>query len=51
MLEEVAAEKAPLPPIEETRRRLRAGLALRGSLSVGEWLDEWLAQRSAARPR
>ncbi len=40
MLEEVAAEKAPLPAIEETQRRLRAGLALRGSLTVGEWPDQ-----------
>ncbi|WP_416485283.1 site-specific integrase [Streptomyces sp. CL12] len=45
MLEEVAAEKAPLPAIEETRRRLRAGLALRGSLTVGEWLDQWFAAK------
>ncbi|MFJ8138894.1 tyrosine recombinase XerC [Streptomyces sp. NPDC096013] len=45
MLEEVAVEKAPLPAIEETRRRLRAGLALRGSLTVGEWLDQWFAAK------
>ncbi|MFF4686769.1 tyrosine recombinase XerC [Streptomyces sp. NPDC001307] len=45
MLEEVAAEKAPLPAIEETQRRLRAGLALRGSLTVGEWLDQWFAAK------
>ncbi|MFD9136202.1 tyrosine recombinase XerC [Streptomyces bottropensis] len=45
MLEEVAVEKAPLPAIEETRRRLRASLALRGSLTVGEWLDQWFAAK------
>jgi integrase len=45
MLAEVAAEKAPLPAIEETQRRLRAGLALRGSLTVGEWLDQWFAAK------
>lgn len=45
MLEEVAVEKVPLPAIEETRRRLRAGLALRGSLTVGEWLDQWFAAK------
>ncbi|MFD4604085.1 tyrosine recombinase XerC [Streptomyces sp. NPDC058464] len=45
MLEEVATEKVPLPAIEETRRRLRAGLALRGSLTVGEWLDQWFAAK------
>ncbi|MFI8258257.1 tyrosine recombinase XerC [Streptomyces filamentosus] len=45
LLEEIAAEKAPLPEIEETRRRLRAGLGLRGSLTVGEWLDSWFASK------
>ncbi|MEU9117254.1 site-specific integrase [Streptomyces sp. NPDC048483] len=45
MLEEVADEKAPLPDTEETRRRLRAGLALRGSLTVGEWVDSWFASK------
>ncbi|MFI1713420.1 tyrosine recombinase XerC [Streptomyces litmocidini] len=45
LLEEIADEKAPLPEIEETRRRLRAGLGLRGSLTVGEWLDSWFASK------
>ncbi|QIB44918.1 tyrosine-type recombinase/integrase [Streptomyces aureoverticillatus] len=45
MLEEVAAEKAPLPDVEETRRRLNAGVALRGSLTVGEWLDSWFTAK------
>ncbi|MER7517029.1 site-specific integrase [Streptomyces sp. NPDC126499] len=45
LLEEISAEKAPLPEIEETRRRLRAGLGLRGSLTVGEWLDSWFASK------
>lgn len=42
MLEEVGAEKSPLPDIEETRRRLRSGQDLIGRLTVGEWLDRWL---------
>ncbi|MFI6725714.1 hypothetical protein NRF20_08500 [Streptomyces sp. R-74717] len=33
----------PLPDVEETRRRLKAGQDLVGSLTVGEWLDRWLA--------
>ncbi|MEU7581969.1 tyrosine-type recombinase/integrase [Streptomyces sp. NPDC041068] len=45
MLEEIVAEKAPLPDVEETRRRLNAGIALRGSLTVGEWLDSWFAAK------
>lgn len=45
MLEEIADEKAPLPEPEETRRRLRAGLALRGTVTVGECLDSWFASK------
>ncbi|MYV52649.1 site-specific integrase [Streptomyces sp. SID3212] len=43
MLEEVADEKGPLPDVEETRRRLKSGQDLIGRLTVGEWLDQWLA--------
>ncbi|WOI63908.1 tyrosine-type recombinase/integrase [Streptomyces fradiae] len=43
MLAEVSGEKLPLPDVEETRRRLRAGQDLIGSLAVAEWLDRWLA--------
>ncbi|WP_331452720.1 site-specific integrase [Streptomyces sp. SS162] len=42
LLETVAAEKAPLPNIESTRRRLSHGLDLISRLTVGEWLDMWL---------
>ncbi|NGO70724.1 site-specific integrase [Streptomyces boncukensis] len=45
MLDEVNREKAPLPNVEETRRRLSSGLNLRGSLTVGEWLESWLAAK------
>lgn len=46
MLEEIADEKAPLPDPEGTRRRLRAGLALRGTVTVGGgWLDSWFASK------
>ncbi|MET8592442.1 tyrosine-type recombinase/integrase [Streptomyces sp. NPDC005078] len=43
MLAEVSSEKAPLPEVEETRRRLNSGQDLIGSLAVAEWLDRWLA--------
>ncbi|GAA2676851.1 tyrosine-type recombinase/integrase [Streptomyces lunalinharesii] len=42
MLSEVSREKASLPDVEETRRRLNAGQDLIGSLTVSEWLDRWL---------
>lgn len=43
LLEAVADEKSPLPDIESTRRRLSHGLDLTSRLTVGEWLDIWLA--------
>ncbi|MEU6089080.1 site-specific integrase [Streptomyces sp. NPDC047085] len=43
LLEKVAEEKAPLPDIEATRRRLSHGLDLTSRLTVGDWLDMWLA--------
>lgn len=43
LLETLATEKAPLPNIESTRRRLSHGLDLISRLTVGEWLDMWLA--------
>ncbi|MBY8866648.1 site-specific integrase [Streptomyces sennicomposti] len=45
LLEKVADEKAPLPNVEETRRRLSHGLDLTSRLTVGEWLDMWLAAK------
>lgn len=43
LLGTVADEKSPLPEIEATRRRLSHGLDLTSRLTVGEWLDMWLA--------
>ncbi|UQA94548.1 site-specific integrase [Streptomyces halobius] len=45
LLEKVGDEKAPLPDIEETRRRLNHGLDLTHRLTVGDWLDTWLASK------
>jgi integrase len=45
MLAEVSRDKLPLPDVEETRRRLNSGQELVGSLTVGEWLDKWLAAK------
>lgn len=42
MLEEVGDEKAPLPDVEETRRRLKSGQDLASRLTVGDWPDRWL---------
>lgn len=49
LLEQVADERAPLPDIEETRRRLKAGLNLTGRRTVGDWLDQWLASKKTRK--
>ncbi|WP_372407557.1 tyrosine recombinase XerC [Streptomyces luteireticuli] len=49
LLEQVAAEKAPLPDKEETRRRFVTGQKLTSRLTVGEWLDMWLAAKKTRR--
>ncbi|WP_461014915.1 tyrosine-type recombinase/integrase [Streptomyces daliensis] len=46
LLEEVSKDsRAPLPEVEETRRRLNLGLSLPSRLTVGEWLDMWLESK------
>jgi integrase len=41
----------PLPAVEDVRRRLGLGLDPgQPGLTVGEWLDQWLASRRAIRP-
>ncbi|WJD99732.1 site-specific integrase [Streptomyces antimycoticus] len=43
LLENISKDKkAPLPDLEQTRRRFRAGQPLTALLTVGDWLDEWL---------
>jgi integrase len=49
LLETVADEKAPLPEVEETRRRLRSGVDLHGRLTMDEWLDRWLDNKRARK--
>ncbi|MEU4200832.1 tyrosine-type recombinase/integrase [Streptomyces sp. NPDC026294] len=49
MLEDCAKKKEPLPDYEETRRRLAAGQALNPRMTVGEWLDIWLAGKKRLR--
>lgn len=49
LLETVAKEKAPLPDLEETRRRFRRGQNLTSRTTVGEWLDAWLASKKTRK--
>ncbi|MEV0446151.1 site-specific integrase [Streptomyces spectabilis] len=45
LLESVASKKEAIPDYEETKRRFRAGQSLTAHIAVGEWLDEWLANK------
>ncbi|MEW1676000.1 tyrosine-type recombinase/integrase [Streptomyces noursei] len=49
LLEKVGDEKAPLPDVEATRRRLRHGLDLTSRLTVGEWLDDWFSAKKVRK--
>ena len=43
LLESVSAKKEAIPDYEETNRRFSTGQSLTARLTVGEWLDQWLA--------
>ncbi|MGV9269938.1 tyrosine-type recombinase/integrase [Kitasatospora sp. NPDC003701] len=42
--------KSDLPDVEETSRKVKAGHSLITVITVGEWLDTWLAGRKKLRP-
>ena len=44
LLAHVCANKEPIPDYEETRKRLRTGQVLTRSITVGEWLDQWMTE-------
>ncbi|MFD9069468.1 tyrosine-type recombinase/integrase [Streptomyces lasiicapitis] len=49
MLETVGASKDPLPDHEETKRKFATGQSLSQHMTVGEWLELWLAGKKALR--
>lgn len=49
MLQAAVKAKEPFPEVEETARRLRSGQSLTQRLTVGEWLDIWLASKRIRR--
>lgn len=51
LLEKVAKEKLSLPDLEETKRKLQGGVDLRSDMTVGEWLDTFLAAKKKAKKR
>ncbi|MFJ2007373.1 tyrosine-type recombinase/integrase [Streptomyces chartreusis] len=52
LLEDVSKnKKAPLPDLQETRRRLVRGQKLTATMTVGDLLDEWLDVKRKARKK
>ncbi|WP_225854370.1 site-specific integrase [Micromonospora sp. ALFpr18c] len=49
LLEHLASAREPLPSLEEARRKFRSNQSLTAKLTVGEWLDAWLAGRKVRR--
>jgi integrase len=49
LLEQVSKDKAPIPDLEETRRRLFRGQSLTSKMTVGEWLDLWINSKKTRR--
>lgn len=49
LLEQVAKDRAPLPELEETRRKLNHGQSLTSRMTVGEWLDTWFASKKTRK--
>lgn len=45
LLAAVARERAPIPEPAEVSRRLGVGVPLDGAVTVGEWLEAWLASK------
>ncbi|MFE6689664.1 tyrosine-type recombinase/integrase [Streptomyces sp. NPDC057743] len=49
MLETIGAGKDPLPNYDETKRKFATGQSLTQHMTVGEWLDLWLAGKKSLR--
>ncbi|EPH40315.1 site-specific integrase [Streptomyces aurantiacus] len=49
LLETVGASKDPLPNYEETKRKFATGQSLTEHMTVGEWLELWLAGKKGLR--
>ncbi|MEU4424833.1 tyrosine-type recombinase/integrase [Actinoplanes sp. NPDC024001] len=49
LLEHLNSSRELLPDPEETRRKFRSGQSLTARITVGEWLDTWIAGRKIRR--
>ncbi|MEU6702569.1 site-specific integrase [Streptomyces wuyuanensis] len=49
LLADVMKRRAPIPDAAEVSRRLGVGVPLDGAMTVGEWLDTWLASKKTKK--
>jgi integrase len=49
VLAKVSADRAPIPDAGEVKRRLAGGVSLDSDMTVGEWLDAWIAAKKTKR--
>ncbi|MFI5805798.1 tyrosine recombinase XerC [Streptomyces sp. NPDC051561] len=49
LLADVAKRRVPVPEAAEISRRLGVGVPLDGKMTVGEWLDVWLASKKTRK--
>ncbi|KUN32580.1 integrase [Streptomyces corchorusii] len=49
LLAKVQSDRADIPDAGEVKRRLAGGVALSSDMTVGEWLDAWLAAKKTKR--
>lgn len=49
LLMQVAKTRAPIPDTADVQRKLGVGVPLDGKMTVGEWLDKWLATKKTRK--
>ncbi|MFE3146535.1 tyrosine recombinase XerC [Streptomyces sp. NPDC059218] len=49
LLAKVQSDRADIPDAAEVKRRLAGGVSLDSDMTVGEWLDAWLAAKKTKR--
>jgi integrase len=49
LLAQVMSDRADIPDAAEVRRRLFGGVALTSDMTVGDWLDAWIAAKKTKR--
>ncbi|MDX3559035.1 site-specific integrase [Streptomyces europaeiscabiei] len=47
LLQNVMRDRSPIPEAVEVSRRIGVGVPLDGAMTVGEWLDTWVASKKA----